>query len=127
MERESLASVVAMITIVLLLTLVLISLRWYGENRLRVYPLHVREQLRRAYQAFSPPRTDRICAESAVSSPAAVNRCAMRPESWPSSQRQHVLDRNSAASNPICSHGRDMAKSGEKLAPAKKPGKEDDP
>jgi hypothetical protein len=51
MERESLASVVAMITIVLL-TLVRGSLRWYGENRLRVYPVHVREQLRRAYQAF---------------------------------------------------------------------------
>jgi hypothetical protein len=29
-----------------------VSLRWYGENRLRVYPLHVREQLRRAYHAF---------------------------------------------------------------------------
>jgi hypothetical protein len=52
MERESLASVVAIIMIVLLLTLVRISLRWYGENRLRVYPLHVREQLRRAYHAF---------------------------------------------------------------------------
>src|SRR5579864_9275425 len=63
MERESLASVLAMIMIVLLLILVRVSLRWYGENRLRVYPLHVREQLRRAYQAFSPPRTDRICAE----------------------------------------------------------------
>jgi hypothetical protein len=52
MERESLASVVAMIMILLLLTLVRASLRYYGENRLRVYPLHVREQLRRAYQAF---------------------------------------------------------------------------
>jgi hypothetical protein len=52
MERESLVSVVAMIMIVLLLTLVRISLRWYGENRLRVYPVHVREQPRRAYQAF---------------------------------------------------------------------------
>jgi hypothetical protein len=52
MERESLASVLAMIMIVLLLTLVRICLRWCGENRLRVYPVHVREQLRRAYQAF---------------------------------------------------------------------------
>jgi hypothetical protein len=52
MERESLASVVAMIMIVLLLTLVRISLRWYGQNRIRVYPVHVREQLRCAYHAF---------------------------------------------------------------------------
>jgi hypothetical protein len=52
MERESLASVVAMITIVLLLTLVRVFLRWYGESRLGVCPVHVREQLRRAYQAF---------------------------------------------------------------------------
>ena len=52
MERESLASVVAMIMIVLLLTLVRVFLRWYGESRLRVYPVHVREQLSRAYHAF---------------------------------------------------------------------------
>ena len=52
MERESLASVVAMIMIALLLALVRVSLRWYGENRLRVYPMHLREQLRRAYRAF---------------------------------------------------------------------------
>jgi hypothetical protein len=56
MERESLASVVAMIMIVLLLTLVRICLRWYGENRLRVYPVHVREQLRR-----SPPFRASVC------------------------------------------------------------------
>ena len=52
LERESLASVAAMIMIVLFLILVRASLRWYGENRLRVYPVHVREQLRRAYRAF---------------------------------------------------------------------------
>jgi hypothetical protein len=52
MERESLASVVAMIMIVLLLTLVRVSLRWYGESRLGVCPVHVREQLHRAYRAF---------------------------------------------------------------------------
>jgi len=52
LERESLASVAAMIMIVLFLILVRSFLRWYGENRLRVYPVPVREQLHRAYRAL---------------------------------------------------------------------------
>lgn len=52
MERESLAAMAAAITFVLLLNLARLSLRWYGENRLRVHPVHIRHQLRRAFQAF---------------------------------------------------------------------------
>jgi hypothetical protein len=34
------------------MSLVRASLRWYGEKRLQVYAVHIREQFRRAYQAF---------------------------------------------------------------------------
>ena len=50
LERESLASVAAMI--MLFLVPVRASLRRYGEKRLRVHPIQVREQLRRAHRAF---------------------------------------------------------------------------
>lgn len=51
-ERESLAAMVAIIVIVLLLGLLRVLLRWYGERRLGIRAVRVRVQLRRACQAF---------------------------------------------------------------------------
>lgn len=51
-ERESLAAMVVVIVIVLFLGLLRIWLRWYGEKRLGVHSIRVRDQLRRACQAF---------------------------------------------------------------------------
>jgi Transglutaminase-like superfamily len=52
LERESLATMVAMIVAVLLLALLRVSLRWYGEKRLGIQSVRVRTQLRRACLAF---------------------------------------------------------------------------
>ncbi len=46
-ERESLAAMVAIIVIVLLLGLLRVLLRWYGERRLGIRAVRVRVQLRR--------------------------------------------------------------------------------
>jgi hypothetical protein len=52
LERESLAAMIAATVIVLFLVLLRVSLRWYGEKRLGIYPVRVRTQFRRACQAF---------------------------------------------------------------------------
>jgi hypothetical protein len=51
-ERESLAMMLASICLVMFLILLRASLRWYGERRLGVHTLRVREQIRRAFDAF---------------------------------------------------------------------------
>jgi hypothetical protein len=51
-ERESFAASVASILLVILLFLVWISLRWFGEHRLGIRRVHLRTQLRRAGSAF---------------------------------------------------------------------------
>ena len=52
MERESLTAMIVAIVPLLFLIALRVSLRWYGERFLPAYSVHVREQLRRAYQAF---------------------------------------------------------------------------
>jgi hypothetical protein len=52
MERESLAAMIVAIVLLLFLIALRVSLRWYGEKYLHAYSVPVREQLRRAYQAF---------------------------------------------------------------------------
>ena len=52
MERESLAAMIAAITITLFLVLVRILLRWYGEKHLQIHSVRISQRLRRAYQAF---------------------------------------------------------------------------
>jgi hypothetical protein len=52
MERESLAMLVFAIVLAAVLTLLRIFLRWYGERWLRLRPVRVREQFRRACYAF---------------------------------------------------------------------------
>ena len=52
MERESLAATIIAIAIALFLCLARILLRWYGERYLRMRSARIRQQLRRAYQAF---------------------------------------------------------------------------
>lgn len=51
-ERESFAVLLMSICLLILLALLRISLRWYGENRLGVHTLRMREQIRRAFGAF---------------------------------------------------------------------------
>ncbi|MGH9714578.1 MAG: hypothetical protein ACRD5M_14885 [Candidatus Acidiferrales bacterium] len=51
-ERESFAVLLMSTGLVVLLVLLRISLRWYGENRLGVHTLRMREQIRRAFGAF---------------------------------------------------------------------------
>jgi hypothetical protein len=51
-ERESLAAVVASLLALLLLFLLRISLRWYGEVRLGIQPIRVRKQFHRAVHAL---------------------------------------------------------------------------
>jgi len=55
LERESLAATIVAIMIALFLGLVRVSLRWYGEKYLRIRSIRIRQQLRRAYQAFLSP------------------------------------------------------------------------
>jgi hypothetical protein len=52
LERESLATLVVALTLLFLLALLRVSLRWYGERRLGLRPIRVRQQIRRAVQAF---------------------------------------------------------------------------
>ena len=52
MERESLATLVIALFAVFLLALVRVGLRWYGESRLGVSTLRIRQQFRRALHAF---------------------------------------------------------------------------
>jgi hypothetical protein len=51
-ERESLAATFAGIVLVLFLSLLRVSLRWYGEKRLGVRRARVRTQIARAYATF---------------------------------------------------------------------------
>jgi len=52
MERESLATMVAALILMFHLGLLRVGLRWYGEKRLGVRPVRIRQQVRRAFQAF---------------------------------------------------------------------------
>ncbi|MGA9461916.1 MAG: hypothetical protein WBV28_03945, partial [Terracidiphilus sp.] len=52
LERESLATLVTALTLLFLLALLRVGLRWYGERRLGVRPIRVRQQIRRAFHAF---------------------------------------------------------------------------
>ena len=52
LERESLAAMMAAITITLFFVLVRILLRWYGEERLGIHSVRISQRLRRAYQTF---------------------------------------------------------------------------
>ncbi len=52
LERESLATMVVALILVFLLGLLRVGLRWYGERRLGVRPVRVRQQIRRAIHAF---------------------------------------------------------------------------
>lgn len=52
LERDSMATLVMAIILVLLLCLVRVGLRWYGERRLGIYPVRLRHQVRRAFQAL---------------------------------------------------------------------------
>jgi hypothetical protein len=51
-ERESYGASVASILLVIFLSLLWVSLRWFGEHRLGIPHLHLRTQLRRAGSAF---------------------------------------------------------------------------
>jgi hypothetical protein len=51
-ERESFAALVASLLLVIFLILVRASLRWYGEKRLGMRSVRIRQQLRRACHAF---------------------------------------------------------------------------
>ena len=55
LERESLAATVVVVFIAVFLGLVRITLRWYSEKYLNVHPVRMRQQLRRAVQAFLSP------------------------------------------------------------------------
>lgn len=52
LERESLATMILAIVLVSLLALLRAGLRWYGEKRLGLRPMRIREQFRRACYAF---------------------------------------------------------------------------
>jgi hypothetical protein len=52
MERESLATMVVALILVFFLGLLRVGLRWYGERRLGIQPVRVRQQVRRAFHAF---------------------------------------------------------------------------
>ena len=51
-ERESFALMLASFCLVIFLIILRLSLRWYGEKRLGVRTLRIREQIRRAFGAF---------------------------------------------------------------------------
>jgi len=51
-ERESFAAMVSSFLLLIFLILLRIALRWYGEKRLGVQSVHIRQQLRRACHAF---------------------------------------------------------------------------
>jgi hypothetical protein len=52
LERESLATMVVALMAVFLLAIMRVVLRWYGERRLGVRPVRIRQQVRRAFYAF---------------------------------------------------------------------------
>jgi hypothetical protein len=52
MERESLATMVIALVLVFFLGLLRVGLRWYGERRLGVRQVRIRQQFRRACNAF---------------------------------------------------------------------------
>lgn len=52
LERESLAATVIALVFVALVGLFRVGLRWYGESRLGVRPVRIRQQVRRAFHAF---------------------------------------------------------------------------
>lgn len=52
LERESLALLVFALAILFLLALLRVGLRWYGERKLGLRPIRVRQQIRRALHAF---------------------------------------------------------------------------
>jgi hypothetical protein len=52
LERESFAAAIASSLLLLFLVLFRILLRWYGETRLGLRTMHVREQMRRGFRAF---------------------------------------------------------------------------
>jgi hypothetical protein len=52
MERESLVTMVAALSLVFLLGLLRVGLRWFGERHLGIRPVRVRLQIRRAFLAF---------------------------------------------------------------------------
>jgi len=52
LERESLATLAFSLVLLFLLGLFRVGLRWYGESRLGVNTLRVRQQFRRAFEAF---------------------------------------------------------------------------
>ena len=56
MERESLAVLVFALVLIFLLGLVRVALRSYGERRLGIRPVRVRQQVRRALHAFFDTR-----------------------------------------------------------------------
>jgi hypothetical protein len=51
-ERESFAAMVLSFLLLIFLILLRTTLRWYGEKRLGVHSVHIRQQLRRACHAF---------------------------------------------------------------------------
>jgi hypothetical protein len=51
-ERESFAAMTASLLLVIFLILLRVSLRWYGEKRLGVHSVRIRQQIRRACHAF---------------------------------------------------------------------------
>jgi len=51
-ERESFAAMVSSFLLLIFLILLRVALRWYGEKRLGVQSVHIRQQLRRACNAF---------------------------------------------------------------------------
>jgi hypothetical protein len=52
LERESLATMVVALAAVFLFAILRVALRWYGEKRLGVRPVRIRQQVRRAFYAF---------------------------------------------------------------------------
>lgn len=51
-ERESFAAMISSFLLLIFLVLLRLSLRWYGEKRLGVHSIRIRQQLRRACHAF---------------------------------------------------------------------------
>lgn len=52
LERESLATAIAALAFTVAFALIRIGLRWYGEERLGIHPIRIRQQARRALHAF---------------------------------------------------------------------------
>lgn len=52
LERDSLATLVFALTLLFMLGLLRVALRWYAERKLGLRPIRVRQQIRRAFHAF---------------------------------------------------------------------------